>query len=73
MTREIGEPCPECGGSEVSWSQMPIKLNTVMDGRLSLNETTTLFALGCDECSETLVTMDAEEIAIFLNGGRRRP
>ena len=65
--------CPDCGGDQLSWSQMPHKTTQVVDGRLRLNETTTLFSLGCDSCSETIQIWDAEEIAQMLNLVRWRP
>jgi len=59
--------CTECGSKLLSWSTNPWKRNGVAEGRLRTSEIGCDFVLGCDECSETLRVVDADEIAAVLN------
>jgi hypothetical protein len=61
--------CPECRSRDLAWSFTPVKTTEAQDGRLRLNEVCGQFYLGCEECSETLLLADAEEVVAFLNAG----
>lgn len=66
--------CPACGEYRLAWSAGPVKLNTVADGRLTMRDVETQFYLGCNECSETLITgVTADQVLPLLNGARWRP
>ncbi|MEX5881862.1 hypothetical protein AB6G95_19290 [Proteus vulgaris] len=61
------QKCPCCGGQSLTWDNSVRKNTAVQDGRLRLNEITGVFWLGCDECSETLIQVNADDVAAFLN------
>lgn len=59
--------CPECGGDELAWGAHQHKTTNVADGRLALRDVTTTFYLGCEQCSETLISgVPADTIAAAL-------
>lgn len=62
--------CPNCGSKKHSWDTTVIKNTAVQDGLLKLNETSGLFYLGCDECSETLLRVSAEDVASYMNNAK---
>lgn len=65
--------CPACGEKELSWGVVPHNKSGVVDGRLTLNDVETIFYLGCDHCSETLlahVSPDVVAAALTLAGWR---
>lgn len=62
--------CYECGSKSLTWQATVISNTPVQNGRLRLNEVSGLFYLGCDECSETVARVDANEVACFLNAYR---
>ena len=59
--------CRECGSQFLSWQPCMVNTSGVVDGRLRLNEVTCNFILGCDDCSETLKIMSANDVAEVLN------
>lgn len=59
--------CRECGSLSLSWAFASVKNNSVPDGRLRMNEVSGIFYLGCDECSETLTRVSADDVAALLN------
>lgn len=66
--------CPECGEYALRWSAGPVKLNTVADGRLTMRDVETQFYLGCESCSETLITgVSADQVLPLMNSRRWRP
>lgn len=67
--------CPECGEQgTLSWDPHPKKLTGVVDGRLTMNDVTAVFYLGCDHCSATLIPeVDLETVAKFLTEKRFLP
>jgi hypothetical protein len=67
--------CPECDGTDLSWATAPNKtVCGVADGRLRMNEVETVFYLGCEECSETLIhSVSADDVATFLTDQKWRP
>jgi hypothetical protein len=66
--------CPECGERKLTWSAGPVKLSQVPDGRLVMRDVETQFYLGCDHCSETLISqVDPEQVAQALTKIGWRP
>ena len=59
--------CKECGGSHLTWQTSIINRSDVHQGRLRSNDVECLFFLGCDECSETLMTVGADKVADLMN------
>jgi len=69
MELKVKQPavCRCCGGSQMTWQTSIVNRSDVQQGRLRSNDVECLFFLGCDECSETLHTMGADEIARLMN------
>lgn len=66
--------CPECGSKKLVWSAGLVKVNSVADGRLVMNDVASEFYLGCEECSETLINrVAADEVATALTRFGWRP
>jgi ribosomal protein S27E len=66
--------CRECGEETLVWSAGPVKLNGVADGRLAVRDVETQFYLGCETCSETLISgVSPDEVAAALTERRWRP
>jgi hypothetical protein len=63
---ENNPKCGECGSTDLEWGCTQNTNSGVVDGRLKLNEVQTIFYLGCNFCSETVKTVNADEIAIML-------
>lgn len=68
----IVEECRSCGSKELSWDTHNKNGSGVAEGRLRSHEIKCLFVLGCDECSETLAVMRADQIAAFMTEGKIR-
>ncbi|WP_443692715.1 hypothetical protein [Pseudomonas sp.] len=58
--------CRECGGTSLTWYSHIKSNSAVAEGRLRTNEMSCVFFLGCDDCSETLAWVDADQIAAYL-------
>lgn len=69
MELKIKQPavCRCCGGSQMTWQSSIVNRSEVEQGRLRTNDVECLFFLGCDECSETITTIRADEIALLMN------
>lgn len=66
--------CPECGEEKLAWAAGPVKLNPIVNGRLTMNDVETQFYLGCEYCSETLVSgVGPDMVVAALNEHRWRP
>lgn len=67
--------CPECEEKgRLAWGTFQRKTTNVVDGRLTARDVVTAFYLGCEFCSETLVTeVDAETVATYLTEQRWLP
>jgi hypothetical protein len=66
--------CRECGGGPLVWSAGPVNVSGVADGRLTMRDVVTEFYLGCEECSETLISgVSADEVATALTSAGWRP
>lgn len=59
--------CKHCGSEHLTWDTMIINRSNVQHNRLSVNDVECVFFLGCDECSETLMTVSADKIALQMN------
>ncbi len=59
--------CPNCGSDELSWCATSHNKSLVDEGRLRTHEVESLFVLGCDECSETVRIVSADDVAELLN------
>lgn len=59
--------CKNCGGNRTSWFPTNRVNSVAVDGRLKSNEISCDFVLGCDECSETLKVVSADEVARQIN------
>ena len=51
----------------MAWEEGVRNNSSVQDGRLKLNEVSGIFILGCNECSETIAVIPANEITALLN------
>jgi hypothetical protein len=63
----IPKECKNCGGHLFEWDFIVQNKGGCEDGRLKLNEISGVYVLGCQECSETLKTIRAEEVIPLLN------
>lgn len=62
--------CPNCGSYELKWDISMAVTRNLPPGsvhQLSLGDTSCAFYLGCEECSETVRIVSAEDIAMELN------
>lgn len=59
--------CKECGSSQLTWQNSIVNRSGVQQGRLNTHDVECLFFLGCDECSETLMTIGANKVASLMN------
>lgn len=69
MTLNLGAPthCKHCGSTSLYWFPHLTTSNTVAQGRLRTTDIKCLFALGCEECSDTSMQVDADTIANRMN------
>lgn len=51
--------CSECRSDQLAWSVALHNHSGVADGRLVLHDVSALLMLGCEECSATLLLIDA--------------
>ncbi|WP_414488060.1 hypothetical protein [Stenotrophomonas maltophilia] len=72
----VGEPvtvpgaptsCRHCDSTDLKWFAHVRTLNDVQQGRLNTHDVGCVFVLGCEECSETLRVVKADDIAALLN------
>lgn len=59
--------CYVCDSESLTWDSAVIIHNDVQQGRLTTRDVSAIFFLGCDECSETLARVSAEDVVEFLN------
>lgn len=59
--------CKECGSSALTWHTANLNRSDVQQGRLRTGDIECVHFLGCDDCSETLVMLRAEQLADMLN------
>jgi len=61
------QKCRECESTSLKWQAVNTNRGGVAEGRLRTHEVTCVFVLGCDDCSETLLTVSADKIAEQLS------
>ncbi|WP_329914527.1 hypothetical protein [Stenotrophomonas sp. SMYL86] len=59
--------CKNCGGTDLEWFAHVRNHSDVQHGRLIAHDMSAVFVLGCNECSETLLVVKADDIATLLN------
>ena len=65
--------CRVCGSTNLTWNTAMTNPSGIAQGRLTTRDVGCVFFLGCDQCSETLVTVTADKVASVLNAAARRP
>ncbi|CAK15049.1 hypothetical protein PSEEN2230 [Pseudomonas entomophila L48] len=58
--------CCECGSDALTWQTHNKNVGHAQHGRLTTQDIQCLLVLGCDECSETLAVVSADQIATWL-------
>lgn len=58
----MNRKCKSCGSTRLTWFAQNYTTSGVQDGRLRMSEVQTRFVMGCDECSDTLGSMTADEV-----------
>lgn len=66
MTLSKIKKCRECGGESLTWDTHNKNIGQAQHGRLTTHDVRCLFVLGCDECSETLAVVSADQVAAWL-------
>jgi hypothetical protein len=66
----IPNKCKNCEAESLFWFADVYNSGHAVDGRLRSSEVVPIFVLGCEECSETIMVVDASEIAIILNDNK---
>lgn len=61
------EKCRECGSTSLTWFATIEVVSGVQQNRLNTRDVACRFVLGCDNCSETLVVIGADNVASWLN------
>jgi hypothetical protein len=66
---KIIDSCRHCGASNnhLRWHCGQKNTSGVVDGRLRMHDVSTIFYLGCEQCSETLQVVSGDTIAEYLN------
>lgn len=59
--------CRHCKGANLSWFTTNHIKTDVQQGRLNTSDVECQFVLGCNDCSETLLFVNADEVARYLN------
>lgn len=62
--------CPNCTSDSLRWYVGKAGPSDVQDGRLRMSEIHVIAYLACEECSETLRTIESDEVDRMLNGGK---
>lgn len=58
--------CKVCKGSNLTWDTYNKTNPDVQDGRLRSHDVKCFLFLGCDNCSETLAIVSADQVAVIL-------
>lgn len=59
--------CKECRSTHLTWHTSIVNRSDVQQGRLNTRDVECVFFLGCDECSETQMTVSADKVAGLMN------
>ncbi|MGG5223461.1 hypothetical protein [Pseudomonas syringae pv. coryli] len=62
----VSRECRECGSSALIWFADYLNTSGVAEGRLRTNEVSCSFVLGCEDCSETLAVVKADDFPAYL-------
>ncbi|QHJ81263.1 MAG: hypothetical protein [Caudoviricetes sp.] len=65
--------CRECGSTALSWFAQNTVPNGTQQNRLNTHDVQCVFVLGCDDCSETLKIISADNIAEHFNKPAAQP
>lgn len=60
--------CRECGSTALTWYSNNLNRSQVQQGRLRTGDVECVHFLGCDDCSETLAMVGADQLGALLNG-----
>lgn len=60
--------CKACGSTDLSWQTHNRALGGIQQGRLNTSDVQCQFVLGCNNCSETLKVLSADQVAELMNG-----
>ncbi len=69
----VPRECKACGGTSLTWFAQSENKSGVQEGRLRTHEVSSVFVLGCDDCSETLRVVSADKMAALLNNPAAQP
>jgi len=58
--------CRECGSTALTWQTHNKNVGHAQHSRLTTQDVQCLLVLGCDECSETLAVLTADQVAAWL-------
>lgn len=58
--------CRECGSKSLTWQTHNKNISDAQHGRLRTSDIRCQLILGCDQCSETLAIMSADQVAAWL-------
>lgn len=59
--------CKKCGSKGLFWFTSNAIRNEIQQGRLNTNDVQCQFVLGCNNCSETLAVISADQVAGMMN------
>lgn len=59
--------CKDCGSTSLTWHTSNLNRSDVQQGRLRTGDVECVHFLGCDDCSETLAMLGAEQLSALLN------
>lgn len=65
--------CRECGGTDLEWQCMQSNRGGAVNGRLRLNEVSTVFVLSCTECSEDVRRVSGDDVAAWMTTAKLSP
>ena len=63
--------CPVCEGVDLTWDHAIVGGSSIPEGRHKVNELHVVAFLGCNGCSETLLTVELSEFMAWALERRR--
>ena len=64
---KIPKSCGECESDDLFWFAQNTVPNGIQQNRLNTHDVQCVFVLGCNNCSETLRLVSADQIAELMN------
>lgn len=64
---KIPKSCRECESDDLFWFAQNTVPNGIQQNRLNTHDVQCVFVLGCNNCSETLRIVGADQIAALMN------